>query len=153
MIDVDATPKLVGNALYAVAFQGSITAYALGGNRTMWRQDISSYSDFSADAEKLYISDSRGRVHALDLATGDEQWVQEQLLRRRLSGPALVGDYVVAGDYQGYLHVIARSDGRLLGRESFGDRISAQPLVRGDQILVLTDSGRLSAVTISREGG
>ncbi|HSH42474.1 MAG TPA: outer membrane protein assembly factor BamB [Arenicellales bacterium] len=153
MIDVDATPKLVGNALYAVAFQGSITAYALGGNRTMWRRDISSYSDFAADNDKIYLSDSLGRVHALDLATGEEQWVQEQLLRRRLSGPAVIRDYVVAGDYQGYLHVMAAGDGRLLGRRSFGDRISAQPLVRGDRILVLTEGGRLSAVAITREGG
>lgn len=153
MIDVDATPMLVGNVLYAVSFQGSITAFELGANRTLWTSEMSSYSDFAADADRLYVSDSLGRVHALDRLTGEELWVRDELLRRRLSGPAVIGDYVVAGDYQGYLHVMRKSDGVLVGREKFKDRISAQPLVRGGRALVMTEGGQLSAVSITAEDG
>lgn len=153
MIDIDATPMLIGNVLYAVSYQGMVRAYALGDNRTLWSREMSSHVDFAADADKLYISDSQGRVHALDRSTGDELWVQDQLLRRRLSGPAVVGDYVVAGDYEGYLHIMNKSDGRLVGRGSFKDRISAQPLVRDRRVLVLTEGGRLNAVSITADDG
>lgn len=153
MVDVDATPMLLGNVLYAVSFQGSITAYALGANRVMWSEGLSSHTDFAADSDNLYLSDSLGRVHALDRSTGEQKWVQDQLLRRRLSGPAVVGDYVVAGDYKGYLHVMDKSDGRLVGRRSFNDRISAQPLVRNNRILVMTEEGKLSAVSINLNDG
>lgn len=153
MIDVDATPLLIDNALYAVSFQGSVTAYEVGTNRTLWSSEMSSYTDFTADADNLYISDSLGRVHALDRFTGDEKWVQDQLLRRRLSGPAVVGDYVVAGDYKGYLHVMNKSDGRLVGRREFSDRISVQPLAVDNRLLVLTEGGRLSAVSITADDG
>jgi outer membrane protein assembly factor BamB len=119
MVDVDAMPMLVGNVLYAVSYQGSITAYAIGENRILWTREMSSHTDFTVDADNVYISDSLGRVHALDRATGEEKWVQDQLLRRRLSGPAQVGDYVLVGDYDGYLHVLHKSDGRLLGRSGF----------------------------------
>lgn len=153
MIDVDAAPVLAGNVLYAMSFQGGVAAYALGANRTMWRSDVSSYTDFAIDADNLYISDSLGRVHALDRSTGEEQWVQEQLLRRRLSGPAVAGDYVVVGDYEGYMHVMSRSDGSLVGRRRFSDRIAAQPLVRDEYVLVMTRDGRLSAVSIADNDG
>lgn len=153
MIDIDAAPLLVGNVLYAVSFQGSITAYELGVHQTLWRTEMSSHTDLAADDDNLYVSDSQGRVHALDRATGEELWVQADLLRRRLSGPAVVGDYVVAGDYKGYLHVMRKSDGRLVGRSNFRDRISAQPQVRNGRVLVLTEGGRLSAVSIDASDG
>lgn len=153
MVDVDAAPMLIGNVLYAVAFQGGITAFELGGNRAMWRSEVSSHADLAADADNLYVSDDLARVHALDRFTGDEVWVQEELLRRRLSAPAVVGDYVVAGDYKGYLHVMRKSDGRLVGRRKFSDRITAQPLVRDGRVLVMTRDGRLSAVSITSNDG
>lgn len=153
MIDVDATPMLRGNVLYAVAFQGTITAYALGANQVIWSTEVSSHTDVAADAGTLYLSDSSGRVHALDRSTGAEKWVQDQLLRRRLSSPAVAGGYVVVGDFEGYLHVMNKSDGRLLGRRRFDGRIAVQPLVRDNRIFVMTENGELSSVSITAEGG
>lgn len=150
MIDVDASPLLVGNMLYAAAFQGNITAFELGANQVRWRQDVSTYADFAVDQEQVYIADSLGRVHALDRMTGERNWVQEKLLRRRLSGPAAVGERLVVGDYQGYLHVMDSASGELIGRRDFGDRIATQPLVRGQRLLVMTEDGSLNAVTIQR---
>lgn len=153
MIDVDAEPLRLGDVLYAVSFQGSLAAYALGANQTKWTKEVSSHTDIAADAGTVYVSDSLGRVHALSAETGEAIWVQDQLLRRRLSGPAIAGDYIVVGDYEGYLHVLNRSDGRLVGRRDLGDQIAVQPLVRGGRIFVLTEAGRLSAVTISADEG
>lgn len=153
MIDVDAAPVLRGNVLYAVSFQGNITAYALGANQVMWSRKISSHTDFAIDADSLYVSDSTGRVHALNRSNGRELWVEERLLRRRLSGSAVVGDYVVVGDYEGYLHIMDKSDGRLVGRGKMGDRIATQPLVRNNRIVVMTEDGTLQAVSITDVGG
>lgn len=148
MTDVDATPVLAGNELYAVAYHGYINAYRLDVNQLMWRKEISSYTDISIDASNVYVSDSSGRVHALERSTGRELWVQEQLLRRRLSGPAVSGQYVLVGDYEGYVHVMDKSDGHLVGRGRFGSRISLQPLVRGNHILVMSEDGKLTSVSI-----
>lgn len=152
MIDVDAAPLRIGNVLYAVSFQGNMTAYALGVNQTMWTRRISSYADFTVDADNLYVSDSGGRVHALDRSTGDEVWVQEQLLRRSLSGPALIDDYVVVGDFEGYVHIMDKSDGRLVGRHSLGSRVEARPVARNSRILVMTLNGSLRSLSIDAGG-
>jgi len=152
MIDVDASPLRIGNVLYVISFQGNITAYALGANQTMWSHGISSYTDITADRDNLYISDSDGRVHALDRSTGEKVWIQEQLLRRRLSGPAVIGDYVFVGDFEGYLHVIDKSDGTLVGRRRMDARIEAQPLVASDRVIVMSQDGDLRAYAIISGG-
>jgi len=149
MIDVDASPLAQGNILYAASFQGNVSAFDLASSQQLWTRKVSSHTDLAADSNNLYVSDSSGRVHALDRRTGEEIWVQDALLRRRLSGPAVAGDHVVVGDYQGYLHVLDKSDGRLVGRRGLGERISVQPLALGDQLLVLTDGGQLNSVSIA----
>lgn len=149
MIDVDAMPVLSGSELFAVAYHGSVTAYSLGVNQVMWSKDISSYTDISVDQNNLYISDSNGRVHALDRETGAEVWIQDRMLRRRLSGPAVLGQYVLVGDYEGYLYVLNKSDGTLAGRMHFGSQIARQPLVVGNRVLVLTEDGRLNDISVA----
>lgn len=153
IVDVDAPPLLQGGVLYAAAFQGAVTALDLRSNQQLWSKEASTHTDLAADADNLYFSDSTGRVHALDRLTGDELWVQDQLLRRRLSGPASVGGYLLVGDYEGYLHILDKSDGQLVGRRDLGGRISMQPVVRDDQILVLTNDGRLHSLSIAASGG
>lgn len=153
MTDVDATPVLDGKELYAAAYHGNVTAYRLDVNQLMWRKEISTYTDISIDATKLYVSDSNGRIHALDRQTGREAWVQEELLRRQPSGPAVIGQYVVVGDFEGYLHVMDKADGHIVGRGRFGNRISLQPLIRDNHILVLSEDGQLSSLSIVAGGG
>lgn len=153
MIDVDASPLRIGNVLYVISFQGNITAYALGANQTMWSRDISSYTDVDADADNLYVSDSNGRVHALNRTTGEELWVQDKLLRRRLSGPVAIGDYLCVGDFEGYLYVLDKRDGSFVGLRDVGSRIEAQPLVSGNRVIVKSEDGSIGAFTIEAIGG
>ncbi|MGA8262104.1 MAG: outer membrane protein assembly factor BamB [Arenicellales bacterium] len=152
MIDVDAKPLLRDDQLFTVAYHGDLTAYSLRINQVMWSKKMSSHTDISADADNVYVSDSNGRVHALDRATGAEVWVQDKLLRRRLSGPTVDGEYVLVGDYEGYLHVMDKEDGKLVGRDHFGDQISLEPLIAGGRILVMTEGGRLSSVSVTPAG-
>ena len=152
MIDVDAKPLLRDDQLFAVAYHGDLTAYSLRINQVMWSKKMSSHTDIAADEDNVYVSDSNGRVHALDRATGSEVWVQDQLLRRSLSGPTVVGDDILVGDYEGYLHVLDKSNGKLIGRDHFGDQIALEPLIAGDRILVMTEGGRLSSVSVTPAG-
>jgi len=152
MVDVDATPVVRGSVLYAAAFQGAVTAYDLRSNQQVWSREASTHRNFSVDGRRLYLADADGRIHAMDRRSGDAVWVNEQLLRRRLSGPAVAGDYVVVGDFEGYLHVLDKADGRLVGRRELDSRIPTQPLVQGERILVLSNEGRLHALSITPGG-
>ena len=67
---------------------------------------------------------------------------------RKLSAPAIVGEYIVVGDFEGYLHWLGSEDGRLVGRVRVGkSAISTSPIVVDGVAYVYADGGEMAAVT------
>jgi outer membrane protein assembly factor BamB len=121
MVDVDADPLVMGDTVYAVAYQGRVVALERSSGRELWARDMSSFHNMSADEHALYVSDDQGRVWAFDRSSGAALWKQEKLRKRSVSAPVLFGNYLVVADFQGYLHWLARDDGRLVGRYHVDD--------------------------------
>jgi outer membrane protein assembly factor BamB len=93
----------------------------------------------------VYVSTSDGDVVRLDRNTGAEEWRQTALARRGLSAPAVIGESVVVGDYQGVVHWLDSGDGHFQARAKTGNRISSAPQVLpGGRLLVFDDGGGLS---------
>lgn len=173
LVDIDADPVVSDGVIYTVAYQGRLAAVRIDSGRILWVRDISSYSGMIIDSNKIYISDAEGKLWALDRYNGATLWKQEDLLYRSLSKPAFQGRYVVVGDFNGYLHWLAREDGRMLARVQLGyslfdeidpeeteydpderifskpRNILASPVVRGDITLAITREGLLSAYRVS----
>jgi outer membrane protein assembly factor BamB len=116
MVDVDADPLVIGDTVYAVAYQGRLVALSRDSGRVLWARDMSVYNNMTADDHALYLSDDKGAVWAIDRSSGAALWKQEKLHNRKVSAPVLFGDYVVVADYEGYLHWLSRDDGHLAGR-------------------------------------
>lgn len=121
LVDVDAAPVVGDGSVYAAAYQGRVSALSRDDGRVLWGRELSVYNNFVADGHALYLSDEHGAVWAIDRASGAALWKQERLGRRRLSGPVLFGGYLVVADFEGYLHFLARDDGRLVGRYHAAD--------------------------------
>jgi outer membrane protein assembly factor BamB len=78
-------------------------------------------------------------------------WQQDGLKRRSLSAPAVAGNAIVVGDFEGYLHWLDRDTGKFVAREHPGGaRIGAAPLVSGDSVFVIDEDGKVVAY---RSGG
>lgn len=149
MIDIDSTPVLVGSVLYVSAFQGSVTALALGSRNVLWSKEVSSYTPVSADSDNIYVSDDEGRVIALDRLTGELIWEQTGLLNRNLSGPAALDRYVVVTDFDGYAHVLSKSDGQIIGRSKVsGGRLTGPSIVHQGAIHSMNENGDLVSISI-----
>lgn len=149
MIDIDSTPILVGSVLYVSAFQGAVTALALGSRKILWSRDISSYGHVNADDNNIYVSDDGGIVWALDRLTGTVKWKQDEMLNRSLSGPTSIGKYLVVGDFDGYLHVLHKTDGKIVGRRDLGSSaLTGTPIVSGGNIFSMTRNGDLVSISL-----
>ena len=86
----------------------------------------------------------------MDKASGSAMWSQQALARRSVTGPVIQGDYVVVGDYKGYLHWLRLSDGALAARERGGhDPVIAQPVVADGVLLVQNVDGKLTAYRLA----
>jgi outer membrane protein assembly factor BamB len=81
-------------------------------------------------------------------------WRQNVLLHRGLSPIAVMEDSIVVGDFQGYLHFLDKASGALAAREGNGSgRISTQPLVVGDVVVVANDRGTINAYRVKPLAG
>ena len=150
MVDVDGTPLLTGPILYAVSYQGRLKALRRTDGALAWQQEISSHLDLSSGYGQIYVVDETDVIIALDAQTAEEVWRQEGLYRRKLSSPVAFSNYVVVGDDEGHLHVLAQSDGRFMARRKLdGDGLrSGMALVEGRTLYVLGNSGALYALEI-----
>jgi outer membrane protein assembly factor BamB len=144
MIDADATPVIFGEIIYAVTFNGNLTAFNIKDGSVAWQRELSSYQNMSVGGQIISVTDSRSNVKALDRRTGGTLWTQSSLVDRRLTATIAFGDYLVAGDYEGYIHWFDRSSGRLVSRNSLsGGGIVADPVVIGDTMYIYTRDGTL----------
>jgi outer membrane protein assembly factor BamB len=144
--DVAGLPVIEEGRICAVAFQGKAACFDIQGGNTVWTRDISSATGLAIDKTNVYISDDQDNVHSLDRLSGSSRWKQDKLLRRKLTAPVVVDGKVVVGDSLGYLHVLSKDDGALIGRVAVdGGAVNAM-VPANDGLLVQTAGGTLSFV-------
>ncbi len=146
LTDVDAPPVIVGNTLYAAAYHGKIVAFSLNSGRILWERNISVYSGLAVGVNNLYVADENGKVFALSLTTGATIWEQNILHGRWLSAPAVLGNTVAFGDFEGYVHWLSTDDGRLVARYRMSsDAILAAPVAGSTTLYVADQGGQIAA--------
>ncbi len=147
--DITSLPVADDAQLCAVAFQGRLVCFdAIRGN-PLWTRDISSDKGMAISGAVLYLADAEGTLYALDKSTGATLWKNEQLARRELTAPYPFEHYLLAGDFEGYLHLFSTRDGSIVARRaSDGSPILSAPTLLGDGALVQTGDGKLLLLTV-----
>jgi outer membrane protein assembly factor BamB len=146
LVDIDSSVVVAGEDVFVVGFQGRAAMLARASGQIWWARDLSSHRGLALSDSAAFVATSDGAVVALGRRDGTEQWRQDALRLRGLSAPAVDGDAVVVGDFEGYLHWLDRGSGELLARtRAGGDRISNPPLAAGGLVLVQGDGGTVSA--------
>ena len=148
MVDIDSEPVIIGNDIYVATFQGRLASVALEDGRISWTRDISSYAGLTADEKNIYITDDQSNIWALERTSGNSIWKQENLFARRATAPATIGDLVVVGDLEGYLHWMDKGNGEFVARTNFSKNpILAPPVAVEDIIYAFGGDGTLGAFT------
>lgn len=173
VIDMDIDPVVIDDVIYVAGYQGRIAAVKLGSGQLIWSRDFSSYSGLYVDAFRVYITDAMGQVWALNRYNGATLWRQNKLLRRQLTAPQAYDNYIVVGDYDGYLHWLTREDGKLVARKQINasdvvvhddeeqdkeldllfskwNNILVRPLLINDLLISLDRVGHLEAFKIEK---
>ena len=148
--DITSLPVVDDAQLCAVAFQGRLVCFdAIRGN-PLWTRDLSSDKGMALFGKFLYLTDAEGTVYALDKNTGATVWKNEQFARRAVSAPYPFEEYLLAGDFEGYLHLFSTRDGSIVARRTTdGSAILGAPRLLGDGALVQTSDGQLISISVS----
>ncbi len=148
LVDLDVNPVETDGVIFISSYQGGTAAILELDGDVLWRnEDVSSSSGISYDWRYLYVSDTSSFVWQLDQRNGASLWKQDELANRSLTAPVTYDDYVVVGDFDGYIHWLAISDGRQLGRIKISDSaINASPVVVDNTVYVYAKDGTLVAL-------
>lgn len=142
--DIDAPPHISGSDVFVVGFQGRIAMLALASGQIWWARDASSYRGFALDDQNIYLTNADGVVTSMRRVDGAVQWEQDALKRRALTAPAIDGDALVVGDFEGYVHWLDKATGQIVARhKTDGDRISNGAVTSDAGVFVQTDSGKV----------
>lgn len=146
LADSDGSLVLDKGQLFASSYHGQVASFYADSGRPSWARDLSSFAGLAVSATAVVVSDAEGNVWAFDRQTGANLWKQADLLHRWLSPPAIVGNYAVVGDIEGYVHWLSLSDGSFAARQRIGKKpIESAPVVIGDVVYVESANGNLAA--------
>jgi outer membrane protein assembly factor BamB len=150
MVDIDG--DLVVNEaglLLVPTYQGYLAAIDPTTGQTRWRVEESSPVSASFGFGNVYVVGNRDTVKAYRVNQQNTVWTNDQLSLRRLSSPLGFNNYVAVGDFEGYVHLLAQSDGRYVTRAKVdGDGINARMLSQGNMLFVYGNSGNLVALRV-----
>lgn len=148
--DITSLPAVGGNEVCAVAFQGRLACFDIKQGTVLWSRDISSDKGMSMVRNVLYVTDAEGTVLALDKSNGSTQWKNDQLFMREVSAPFVLDNFVVVGDFEGYLHVLDRTDGSIVARrKTDGSAIMFAPRQLGKGLVLQTRDGGVYSIDIN----
>ena len=147
--DITSLPVVDDAQVCAVAFQGRLACFDAVQGGALWTRDIASDKGLALSGKNLYITDTDSNVLALDKSSGATVWKNSQLLLRKATAVYPLDDYLVLGDYEGYLHVLKSDDGSFVARrKTDGSAIQISPVTLGDGALIQTSDGELYSIAI-----
>ena len=150
VIDVDGELLLDGSRILAASYQGNLMAFDISTGRIVWGLEASSYHGVDQGFGNIYYSDDKSHLIAVRDNSDDVIWQNEDLQYRELTAPKTITNYVAVADFEGYLHLISKVDGRVVGRTQLdNDGIRASLIVDEGKLIVFGNSGSLTALTIN----
>ncbi|SFR43068.1 Beta-barrel assembly machine subunit BamB [Marinobacter daqiaonensis] len=150
LVDVTAEPVIVEGAALVAGYQGKLALVDLRNGQEIWSRSTSTFHSPALGPGRIFIAEANGDLVGLDASNLDPVWTQDELSWRRLSAPSAIDDFLVVGDYEGYLHILAQEDGQFQGQNRFDKAGIRAPMVRWEnRLIVYGNSGRLAAFTLN----
>jgi len=149
MVDVDAEPLYHAGNLYAGSYQAGVMGINPKAGRGLWFQEGSVYNRLGAHGGTLAAVQTNSVVKAYNPSDGTLLWETEELKNRGLNGPAVNRDFIAVADSKGYLHLLARRTGEVVGRKKIGGGIRLPTLIDDDRIILISRSGKLMVYSFS----
>ena len=134
--DMTSHPVIDGPAIYGVTTNGDISALDRRNGKTIWTQPLSSFYGMAFDGFSLFVTHDTGSIYAVNKDDGEIIWRQPSLQFRKIRTGTLIKDYVVFGDYEGYLHFLSIANGNILTRIKLNDSQLLNNIIKIDDSLL-----------------
>ena len=152
--DIDASPVIDGNQVFAVGKGGRMVALEIISGQRIWEQNVAGITTPWVAGDWVFVVTDEAKVVAMARTTGKVRWINELPRWENpkgkkgliyYSGPVLAGNRLILVGSNGTLININPADGSFQSQTKAGDSISVPPVVAGGTLYILTDGGRLVA--------
>lgn len=153
-VDVDATPLVIDDTVYAAASSGGVYALDKTTGLVRWRLPFydaalpsasGNVGGLASDGKQLYVSLADLGTYALDLS-GNVIWRVGSRGGGEPATPVIFGDLLIYALAKDGMFIANRKTGETLEYFDPGEGISAEPVVSGDgRLYVLSNRGILYA--------
>ena len=152
--DIDASPVIDGNQVFAVGKGGRMVALELTSGQRIWEQNVAGITTPWVAGDWVFVVTDEAKVVAMSRTTGKVRWINELPRWENpkgkkgliyYSGPILAGGRLILAGSNGTLVYINPADGSLQSQTRIGGSVSVPPVVAGSQLYILDDRGRLTA--------
>ena len=143
MSDVDGTPIINNNQLFAISYSGQLIGIDLASRQVMFVNELASLKSLAVNAQQIIATSLDGKVVAYDRTNGQVMWESEALAYRALTNPVMIGSYIAVGDLEGVVHLFDPATGDIVSRvETKGALTSLQ--VQGSRLMTQSTSGQVA---------
>ena len=152
--DIDADPIIDAGRVYALGQGGRMAAYELLTGQRIWELSLAGISTPAIAGEWIFTLTDDARLLAIARSTGRVRWMT-QLQRYRdekdregpifWTGPVLAGGNLWVASSEGLLYKVSTGEGSAQQYADLDQPVTVPPIVAGDTLYILDDSGRISA--------
>jgi len=145
LADLVAGVHQAGPLVCARAFQRGVACVDATTGQVRWRASQSGAQGVTGTATLLVGTDERGAVQAWSLASGQPLWRQTLLTHRGVTAPLALGQTLVVGDAQGFVHWLSQADGAWqASMAGDGSAVTAQPQLVAGSVVTVSANGQVT---------
>lgn len=154
LTDIDADPIIERGRVYALGQGGRMAAYELVTGQRIWELSLAGISTPAIAGDWIFTLTDEGKLLCIAKNTGKVRWLT-QLDRYRndkkkknpifWTGPVLAANRLWIANSEGQISAASAADGTVTPFARVGASISLAPVVAGEMLYILDDSGKITA--------
>ena len=149
MSDVDGTPIVDKNQLFAISYSGQLLVIDLASRQVMFVNELASLKSLAVNNQQVIGTSLEGKVVAYNRSNGEVLWESEELAYRHLTNPVMIGNYIAVGDFDGMVHLFDPASGKIVSRVQTKGALSSLQ-VQGSRLMTQSTSGQVAIWQLAR---
>ena len=149
MSDVDGTPIVDKNQLFAISYSGQLLGIDLASRQVMFVNELASLKSLAVNNQQVIGTSLEGKVVAYNRSNGEVLWESEELSYRHLTNPVMIGNYIAVGDFDGMVHLFDPASGKIVSRVQTKGALSSLQ-VQGSRLMTQSTSGQVAIWQLAR---
>ena len=154
LTDIDADPIIDRGRVFALGQGGRMAAYELVTGQRIWELNLAGISTPAIAGDWIFTLTDDGKLLCIQRATGKVRWLtqlarfeNEEKKKNPIfwTGPVLAGDRLWFANSNGQVYSAGVNDGAPVLYTDLKQPITLAPIVAGETLYILDDSGRISA--------